>query len=574
MKKRKIVLLVLLLITTFMFIGCNHTGKVTKYSIKYFVDGIEEKITPSEYTKGEEVILNEPLVEFGYGFSGWYLNADLTGEQVSRITKEDTGDKVFYGKRIELEKPSESYTIKYFVNNIEVSFELNTYKDGDKTKLPIPDLKENETWNGWYETKELSGEKIENLYGKTGNLNLYGTVETTIPQNELEKAFNHNSYKFTATCLVDDLIYEDQYNYDNGNFYIHNDYFDQYYGKVDGVNTYFTDDGEGNFYYVPESDIDFPYYVEGLILFNLKSIDTNKFVKDGLTYKAKEDSLQELCRLFTASDDSFDSLVLTIENGLIKTIEIEATHNDNNEIIENSYLLEFSNFDNVKVELPKNAHYMGDPIDPITIEEVYNLEAGSSVVTEGQVTGIYGNNFYLSNGTKGILVYMCKDDTHKKDVYIGSNIKVSGVVDIYNDVHQIKNIDKLERTTDTFNVESKVINNIKPETLNGLVHDMVTVDNLIVLTLPQSYSNDYSDISFDCKLGNETITIFISKHLDKDIKTNLINFIKTLKVNDVIKVEKAHVGYHKGSYQLCLTNVAEMQVSSQEVVTVGIEVNP
>ncbi|MBV1758754.1 MAG: InlB B-repeat-containing protein [Dethiosulfatibacter sp.] len=74
--------------------------KLVTYAITYQLNGgTQASVNPSSYTvESNDMALNDPNRDSGYGFIGWYDNASLTGTKVTSITKGSTGDKVLYAK--------------------------------------------------------------------------------------------------------------------------------------------------------------------------------------------------------------------------------------------------------------------------------------------------------------------------------------------------------------------------------------------------------------------------------------------------------------------------------------------
>lgn len=69
---------------------------IVSYSITYYTDG-GTHTNPSTYTNVENVILSD-AVKADYDFMGWFANADFTGDAITEITEETTGDLEFWAK--------------------------------------------------------------------------------------------------------------------------------------------------------------------------------------------------------------------------------------------------------------------------------------------------------------------------------------------------------------------------------------------------------------------------------------------------------------------------------------------
>ncbi len=70
------------------------------YTVTYELGGgAQASGNPSSYTvESNDITLNDPSREGGYGFMGWYDNAAFTGGEVTTINKGSTGDKTLYAK--------------------------------------------------------------------------------------------------------------------------------------------------------------------------------------------------------------------------------------------------------------------------------------------------------------------------------------------------------------------------------------------------------------------------------------------------------------------------------------------
>jgi uncharacterized repeat protein (TIGR02543 family) len=74
--------------------------KLVTYNITYSLNGgTNHADNPSSYTvESDDITLNVPSRDSGYGFMGWYDNASFTGSKVTSITKGSTGDKTLHAK--------------------------------------------------------------------------------------------------------------------------------------------------------------------------------------------------------------------------------------------------------------------------------------------------------------------------------------------------------------------------------------------------------------------------------------------------------------------------------------------
>lgn len=116
----------------------------------------------------------------------------------------------------------ETYTITYYVNNKQVELLPDSYHNGDSFELPIPSLKENEEFNGWYLYEDFFGTKILDVNKRKSNLVLYGEIKNK--EETVEK--NYFTEKVEYSPLLD---IKDRMNYD--------EYTDETYGVTIGLSS-------------------------------------------------------------------------------------------------------------------------------------------------------------------------------------------------------------------------------------------------------------------------------------------------------------------------------------------------
>lgn len=138
-----------------------------EFSIDYNTSGgtLESKI--QSYLEGEELTLPIPTRD-NYEFKGWYLNSEYTGEKIETITKDTKGDLELYAKWAKIS------TISYDPRGGKLSEDAQTsYVEGESIQLPTP-TRENDTFVGWYDNKELSGNPITEISDDTtGDIELF-----------------------------------------------------------------------------------------------------------------------------------------------------------------------------------------------------------------------------------------------------------------------------------------------------------------------------------------------------------------------------------------------------------------
>jgi len=159
------------------------------------IDGL----SPTEYTPGTATALAASATKTGYNFAGWYGNPELTGDAVTEIDTEATGNQTFWAKWTVVE-----YTITYMDGSTTLTGLAPTnYTIEAAVTLPAPGEKEGYTFAGWRDNSGLSGDPVTGIVlGSTGNKTFYAKW-TRNPSVPVEVTFiGANGSAQTETCTV------------------------------------------------------------------------------------------------------------------------------------------------------------------------------------------------------------------------------------------------------------------------------------------------------------------------------------------------------------------------------------
>lgn len=136
------------------------------YEILYYLNGGE--FTDSviqQFTEEDSFVLPIPT-KGGYDFEGWYDNADYEGDKIIEIER-TAQDILVYAKYTPI-----TYGVTYHYNGGEFVENPQTYTIEDDIVLNIPQ-KDGYDFTGWYLNDELTGESVQKLGGRIGDLELY-----------------------------------------------------------------------------------------------------------------------------------------------------------------------------------------------------------------------------------------------------------------------------------------------------------------------------------------------------------------------------------------------------------------
>ena len=122
-------------------------------------DGMINSGNITEYEKGIGATLPTDVTKEGYTFDGWYTNAELTGNKVTSIGTDETGDKEYWAKWT----PA-TYTVTLNTNNGTInSGNVTSYIYGTETTLPTDITRKDYTFDGWYDNEGLMGNKVTSI---------------------------------------------------------------------------------------------------------------------------------------------------------------------------------------------------------------------------------------------------------------------------------------------------------------------------------------------------------------------------------------------------------------------------
>lgn len=161
-----------------IFGGNKGDGKV--YTVTLNANGGTFTTELTEYTSGTITNLPAEGTKEHYTFEGWFVNSECTGKAVAKISATATGNKEYWAKW----KP-DSYSVTFNIDNIKWDNAMTSYSySTEATPLPIP-TKSGSTFNGWYASSALTGDKISAIpAGDWGVKQYYGSwVAGETPDN-------------------------------------------------------------------------------------------------------------------------------------------------------------------------------------------------------------------------------------------------------------------------------------------------------------------------------------------------------------------------------------------------------
>ena len=454
---------------------------------------------------------------------------------------------------------NKEYNITYFVNGEEVILQPQKYTEGKGCNLPTPEVEDGYIFFGWYNNYNYQGNEITSISATdTGHKTLFGKIESlnenpVVDNKKLEEALQVTNYSFTYNETEIDYEYSETYKVTADAIQIKYEYDGYYYieyldmSKDEYRIVY---EGENDWYYTLEGDEYYDILFQFYIILNLDEINVDNFVYNvnKNCYSVKNEYINnEIENILAGYEEDFKSLDIYLENDKLSKIEIDSSYEYEGVIYDITYELAFTNINTTVINIPDAIYDDNFSYEITSINDVYSKSINDEVTIEGYVTGIYGNNFYLTDDTGSILIYMGSSTEFNDIVEDNEYIVVTGTISSYKDVYQIIDVTALSYGYSMIEIYA--------ETLTDLSQNNLESATLTKLPTTQSLS---SDISFKISLNNEEVDVFISKHLDDTITQELLSYINGLELGDKFNLNNLHVGKYT-KYQLIVTSITTFE---------------
>ena len=478
------------------------------------------------------------------------------------------------------------YLISYFINGDEVFLQPDKYVEGIGCNLPTPEIEDGYIFLGWYNNYNYEGAEISSISTTdTGHKTLFGKTEAINnnekPNNDvLENALKIKNYSFSYKEIYSDYEYSETYKVTSNALENTYEYFGDYYTeyldmRTDEYRIVYED--QNKWYYTLENDEYYDMLIEYYLILQLDKINVNNFIYDEVAkcFLVKNDALKNEVSNILGSDnnDDFISLKIYLDNDTLSKIEILATYSDDGFVDNVTYEFVFSNISTTFINIPEAIYDNNFEELNTKIKDVYNLDINDVVSIEGIVTGIYGNNFYLTDETGSILIYMGSSNEYSMFVDDGNILSITGTISSYKDIYQITNVTSISTSFNDIEINSINMNNLSQSNLEKFIGDLVNIENAVIKQLPKTQTLS-SDISFKIELNNNEVDVFISKHLEDTYTLELLTYINSLQVGDIFNLNNLHVGKYN-AYQLIVTTITTFEdIENVDSYQVGIVTYP
>ena len=159
--------------------------EVTTFDVKLVDEKNGEQVLTYEY--GEKLNVSNPTAA-GYDFAGWYTDKART--QAYNVNSEIKSELILYAKWTYVQ-----YSITFELNGGRFqsgTIVPTTYDESTTVTLPSP-VKNGFDFIGWYENEGLTGEKVTELDGATGNKTFYAKYLSLFAEMQAKDGFSEDS---------------------------------------------------------------------------------------------------------------------------------------------------------------------------------------------------------------------------------------------------------------------------------------------------------------------------------------------------------------------------------------------
>lgn len=200
--------------------------------------------------------------------------------------------------------------------------------------------------------------------------------------------------------------------------------------------------------------------------------------------------------------------------------------------------------------------------DLYPIADAYEKADGATVTVCGAVVGFVENNFYISDGKKGMYIYCGKTS---QNVSVGDVTVVTAKKTTYDGLVELQTITKCEVIGSGMNMPAVKIDALSK--IDGCLSMNIDVENVALSgTLGKPTAN--KDYSVKITDGKTTVTLFVSKHLPESFATDLYEVL--CDAPEAFSVKNAVVSYHDG-YQIAFTESTEVVGKTYAVTDIELK---
>lgn len=190
-----------------------------------------------------------------------------------------------------------------------------------------------------------------------------------------------------------------------------------------------------------------------------------------------------------------------------------------------------------------------------TKDKLKDIVVGNSFNGDVVIAGKRGNDFYVEDQTGYAFVYL-NNNSDYKELQIGDQVNLQGkIVEFTNaGIIQISTVTSMTKLKS--NCALRSINKVENfDQIDSYRMGRIAIDNVVLES--KTINSGSTDSSLKISKNGKTLTIFIGKRLDSQVKNDIESFFNTLNTKDTFSINGAFADYYKSS-QIVLTSADQI----------------
>lgn len=190
-----------------------------------------------------------------------------------------------------------------------------------------------------------------------------------------------------------------------------------------------------------------------------------------------------------------------------------------------------------------------------TKDKLKDIVVGNSFNGDVVIAGKRGNDFYVEDQTGYAFVYL-NNNSDYKELQIGDQVNLQGkIVEFTNaGIIQISTVTSMTKLKSNCTLRS--INKVENfDQIDSYRMGRIAIDNVVLES--KTINSGSTDSSLKISKNGKTLTIFIGKRLDSQVKNDIESIFNTLNTKDTFSINGAFADYYKSS-QIVLTSADQI----------------
>lgn len=190
-----------------------------------------------------------------------------------------------------------------------------------------------------------------------------------------------------------------------------------------------------------------------------------------------------------------------------------------------------------------------------TKDKLKDIVVGNSFNGDVVIAGKRGNDFYVEDQTGYAFVYL-NNNSDYKELQIGDQVNLQGkIVEFTNaGIIQISTVTSMTKLKS--NCALRSINKVENfDQIDSYRMGRIAIDNVVLES--KTINSGSTDSSLKISKNGKTLTIFIGKRLDSQVKNDIESIFNTLNTKDTFSINGAFSDYYKSS-QIVLTSADQI----------------